>query len=67
MFTTNSLGEKVIATNPYFYSYVESFQSVVCCGEYQDVLYCFKSNTKQGCVFCDFDYSSPCECAVCEK
>lgn len=67
MFTKNSDGVKVIAVNQFFYSYPESYQSVVCCGEYQDVLYCFRSNVKQGCAFCEFDPYSVCECAVCEK
>jgi hypothetical protein len=65
--TLNNQGIKVLATNPFFYSYLDGGQYVVCCGEYQDVLYCFKSNTKQGCAFCDFDPSSECECEACQE
>lgn len=60
--TLNNQGIKVIATNPFFYSYLESYQYLVCCGEYQDVHYCFAHNNKAGCAFCETDVSSPCEC-----
>ena len=67
MFTTNSLGEKVIAVNEYFYQTLDGLDGFICCEEYQNANYCFRSNIKQGCAFCDFDYTEPCECAVCEK
>lgn len=67
MFTTNSKGEKVIATNKFFYSLPTDNESVYCCGEYQVVEYCFKSDVRQGCSYCEFDPYSQCECAVCEK
>lgn len=67
MISLNNKGEKVIATNKFFYSLLNGNESFVCCGEYQDVQYCFKSDIRQGCVFCEYDPYSPCECAVCEK
>jgi len=69
MISLNNKGETVVSTTstPLYYSFVESFQSIVCCGEYQDVLYCFKSNTKQGCSYCDFDPYSECECVSCQE
>jgi hypothetical protein len=63
----NNQGEQVIAISPYFYQTLKGMDSFVCCGEYQNAVYCFGSNTKQGCVFCELDYTEPCECAVCEK
>lgn len=65
--TTNNQGIKVIATNKFFYTLLESNESFVCCGEYQNREFCFKSDVAQGCAFCEFDNYSPCECAVCEK
>ena len=67
MFTTNSKGEKVIAINANYYALLNSNESFVCCEEYQNKAYCFRSNTAQGCAFCEFDETQPCECAVCEK
>ena len=67
MFTTNSKGEKVIAINANYYVPLFSNESILCCDEYQNVAYCFRSNTAQGCAFCEFDESQVCECAVCEK
>lgn len=66
MISLNNKGETVVSTNSFFYSYVDSYQYLVCCGEYQDVEYCFKSNTKAGCAFCETDTTSPCECEACE-
>lgn len=63
---TNSLGEQVFPVSPYFYVPVNA-GSFSCCGDYQNYHYCFKNNTKAGCAFCDFDYSSPCECDACEQ
>jgi len=67
MFTTNSLGEKVIAINELYYEKLEGNNTFICCDEYQNYVYCFRSNVKQGCAFCEFDYIDKCECAVCEK
>jgi hypothetical protein len=67
MISLNNLGQQVIATNSFFYSLLSGNESIRCCDEYQDVQYCFKSNIRQGCAFCDFDPYSQCECAVCEK
>jgi hypothetical protein len=67
MISLNTLGEKVIAINSFFYVLLENNESIRCCGEYQDVTYCFKSNTIQGCAFCDFDPYSPCECESCDQ
>lgn len=67
MFTTNSLGEKVIAVNEFFYQTLNGNDGFICCEEYQNTNYCFRSNIKQGCAFCEFDYTQQCECAVCEK
>ena len=66
MISLNTLGQQVIATNSFFYSVLEGSGFVRCCDETQDVQYCFKSNTRQGCAFCDFDPYSPCECEACE-
>jgi len=66
MFTTNSLGDNVIAISPYFYQNLNG-ESFICCDEYQNYVYCFRSNVKQGCAFCELDETEPCECAVCEK
>lgn len=62
LITVNNQGIKVIATNKFFYTYLDSYQSLVCCGEYQDVEYCFSHNNKAGCAFCETDTTSPCEC-----
>lgn len=67
MFTVNSLGEKVIAVNSLYYQTLNGNDYFICCEEYQNRNYCFASNTKQGCAFCEFDYTDKCECAVCEK
>lgn len=67
MFTKNSDGVKVIAVNQFFYQTLDGNDGFVCCGEYQNTNYCFRSNVKQGCAFCEFDPYSVCECAVCEK
>jgi hypothetical protein len=66
MFTTNSLGDNVISVSPYFYQDL-SGSGFICCDEYQNYVYCFRSNAKQGCAFCELDETQPCECAVCEK
>lgn len=63
---TNSLGEKVIPASRYFYTKLAN-ESFVCCGELQNVMYCFANNIAQGCGMCEFDYTQPCECAVCER
>lgn len=63
----NSNGEQVIAISPYYYVSLTGGDSFVCCGEHQNYAYCFRSNTKQGCAFCEFDETQICECAVCEK
>jgi hypothetical protein len=65
--TKNTKGEQVIAINSNYYTLLNSNESFVCCGEYQNAAYCFRSNTKQGCAFCEFDETDTCECAVCEK
>lgn len=62
MNTTN----KVIPVNKYFYTTMIA-ESFVHCGELQNTHYCYKSNVAQGCMFCEYDSYSPCECAVCEK
>lgn len=67
MISLNNLGQQVLATNSFFYTLLEGNDSFICCDEYQDVTYCFGSNTKQGCVFCEFDYDSPCECEACQQ
>ena len=66
MTSLNNKGEKVIAVSKFFYVKMES-ETFRCCDEYQDTHYCFANDIAQGCAFCEFDYSSPCECAVCEK
>ena len=33
-----------------------------CCDEFQFVYYCEKHDEPQGCYYCDFDYTKPCEC-----
>jgi hypothetical protein len=68
MISLNNKGEKVIASSPFFYTLLEggSSETFSHCGDYQNVHYCFANNTKQGCGFCEFDYTSPCECQACE-
>lgn len=61
----NSLGVQVMPVSEFFYTEIDA-ESFSCCGDYQMVHYCFKSNTQQGCGFCEFDYTSPCECEACE-
>ena len=67
MLTINSKGEKVIAINSRYYTPLNSNESFICCGEYQNKTYCFRSDVAQGCAFCEFDETDVCECAVCEK
>ena len=62
LITVNNQGIKVIATNSFFYTYLDGYQNLVCCGEYQDVQYCFAHNNKAGCAFCETDTNAPCEC-----
>lgn len=64
--TKNNKGEQVFAISPYFYTPLDG-ESFIHCGEYQNEVFCFRSNTKQGCVFCELDETEQCECAVCEK
>lgn len=66
MISLNNLGEKVIATNSFYYTLLENKEPLLCCGEYQDTHYCFANNTKQGCAFCEFDESDACLCEGCE-
>lgn len=66
MISLNNLGQQVIATNSFFYSSLTGGESFSCCGEYQDVHYCFANNTRQGCMFCEYDPYSPCECEACD-
>lgn len=67
MITTNSKGDKVIAINAYYYQTLDGADGFICCEEYQNATYCFRSNIKQGCAFCEFDETDVCECAVCER
>lgn len=66
MFTkVNNKGQVVMPVNEFFYVKMES-DSFRCCDEWQDTIYCFANDVKQGCSFCEFDYSIPCECEKCE-
>jgi len=66
MISLNNQSEKVIAVNEFFYVKMDNARPLVCCDEYQDTMYCFKSDTAQGCQFCEFDPYSACECEDCE-
>ena len=45
--------------NEWFYS---SDDGLGCCGEFQYKTYCYAHDEYQGCYYCEFDYSKPCEC-----
>ena len=66
MRNTNKLGEQVIAISPNYYTLLHSNESIRCCDEYQDVMFCFANDTKQGCSYCEFDPYAPCQCELSE-
>lgn len=49
----------VIDTNE-FYEIID--RQHYCCDESQFIYVCKAHGEQQGCYFCEFDYSAPCEC-----
>lgn len=49
-----------IEVSDYFYVLENDYQ--VCCGEIFETHYCNDHDEPHGCIYCEFDYSKPCDC-----